>query len=316
MITIFSTVLEGSKFAWGQNNKSFLWLVQSGSRSPIRRNRFPKKLPPSLRHWVLCQSDPSPAHVQLVCWQHLGQHVWSFLFGVDLCQNKVLFFYLFPKPVISPQDVIGPRMVGRILRKVDNTLTVVVESECILLNTQLSDEVLHPNYFLSSFYCLHVLRFCGWQCHKLMQPRLPWDGSPCRGHDVSKMDRLVSISANMSELVKPSNKGLPEPNWRHTLEVHHRYRSIHLTTAQCSLPEFLMNWFTTPTVYFMSGMVYTIAYIMLPTSHTLFYHLSLSYKNFSEASSINLFIWNLDIGWRSYEFFSPPKSPNPRLAFF
>ena len=77
------------------------------------------------------------------------------------------------------------------------------------------------------------------------------------------VDRLVSTLDDMFESVKPSNKGLPELNQRHTLDVPLRYRCIHLMTTQCSLPGFLMKRSTTPITYAMSGLLDTIAYIRL-----------------------------------------------------
>ena len=55
------------------------------------------------------------------------------------------------------------------------------------------------------------------------------------------VDHLVSTSADMSELVKPSNRGLLELKRRHTLEVPFMYQSIHLTVAQWYVPGLLMN---------------------------------------------------------------------------
>ena len=43
--------------------------------------------------------------------------------------------------MVSPMDMLGPRVVSGILRKVDGTLVVVVESKFLLLDPQLSDEV-------------------------------------------------------------------------------------------------------------------------------------------------------------------------------
>ena len=57
--------------------------------------------------------------------------------------------------------MLGPQVVGRVLRKLDGTLTIAMETEFILLNSQLSDEVLHPYYLLVGFYNRHILRFCG-----------------------------------------------------------------------------------------------------------------------------------------------------------
>ena len=58
-------------------------------------------------------------------------------------------------------DVLGPRVVGDILRKVDDTLVVTVESEFLFPNSQLSNELLHLNYFLPGFNDDNVFGFRG-----------------------------------------------------------------------------------------------------------------------------------------------------------
>ena len=55
------------------------------------------------------------------------------------------------------------------------------------------------------------------------------------------VDRLESTSPNISESVKPSSIGFPEPYLRHTLKVPFRYLNIHFTTAQCSFPRLLLS---------------------------------------------------------------------------
>ena len=80
---------------------------------------------------------------------------------MDLCQSKFLAFYLLPEPMVSPLDMFGPRVVSHVLCKVDGAFIVVIESEFIFSNSQLSDEVLHPDYFLAGFYNRHILRFRG-----------------------------------------------------------------------------------------------------------------------------------------------------------
>ena len=57
--------------------------------------------------------------------------------------------------------MLGLGVVGCVLCKVDGTLTVIVESEFVLLNSQLSDEVLHLDYFLVGFYHCHAFHFRG-----------------------------------------------------------------------------------------------------------------------------------------------------------
>ena len=61
-------------------------------------------------------------------------------------------------------DMLGPRVVGDILRKVDGTLVITMESEFVLPNSQLSNELLHPDYLLAGFRRRHILGFRGPQC--------------------------------------------------------------------------------------------------------------------------------------------------------
>ena len=63
--------------------------------------------------------------------------------------------------MISPPDVFGPQVVKDIFRMVDGTLVIRVELEFLLLNSQLSDELLHPDYFPAGFHCSHILSFRG-----------------------------------------------------------------------------------------------------------------------------------------------------------
>ena len=72
--------------------------------------------------------------------------------------------------MVPPLDVFGPQVVGSIFRKVDGTLIIVVESEFLLPNSQLSNKLFHPYYFLTGFCCGHILGFRGRQLHGLLQP--------------------------------------------------------------------------------------------------------------------------------------------------
>ena len=78
------------------------------------------------------------------------------------------FRLLTLEPMISPLDVFGPRVVGSIFRKVNDTLVIAMELKFLLLNSQLYDELLHPDYFLTGFRCGHILGFRGRQCHRLL----------------------------------------------------------------------------------------------------------------------------------------------------
>ena len=46
--------------------------------------------------------------------------------------------------MIPALDMLRPGVVRRVLGKVDGTLTVAIEPVFILLDTELTDEVLHP----------------------------------------------------------------------------------------------------------------------------------------------------------------------------
>ena len=58
-------------------------------------------------------------------------------------------------------DMFRRGVVGCVLRKVDDTLTIAIELVFMLPNAELTDEVLHPQYFLASFHNRHVLRLRG-----------------------------------------------------------------------------------------------------------------------------------------------------------
>ena len=154
--------------SWSRNQFSISVSVSASAEFTTRLGSiFPshpegpvsKKTPPSLQHGVFHQSDSLLAHIQLSSRQHLRQHV-RFSFGrVDLHHRKLIFFYSLSKPMIPPLDVFGARVVGDIFRKMDDTLVIAVKLEFVLRNSQLSDELLHPNYFLADFRYSHILGF-------------------------------------------------------------------------------------------------------------------------------------------------------------
>ena len=65
--------------------------------------------------------------------------------------------------------MLRPGVVRRVLSKEDGTLTVAKEPVFILPNAELTDEVLHPQYFPAGFHNRHELRLrgCG---SRLLQP--------------------------------------------------------------------------------------------------------------------------------------------------
>ena len=63
---------------------------------------------------------------------------------MDLRQHELSFLYSLPDPVIPPLDMLRPGVVGHVLRKVDDTLIVAIETVFLLPDTELTDEVLHP----------------------------------------------------------------------------------------------------------------------------------------------------------------------------
>ena len=57
--------------------------------------------------------------------------------------------------------MLRPGVIRRVLGKVDGTLIVAKEPVFILPNAELTDEILHPQYFLAGFHSRHVLRLRG-----------------------------------------------------------------------------------------------------------------------------------------------------------
>ena len=53
---------------------------------------------------------------------------------MDLYQSRVFIFYPLLEPMISPLDVLGPGVVGRILRKMDGTFGIAIEPEFLMLD--------------------------------------------------------------------------------------------------------------------------------------------------------------------------------------
>ena len=78
---------------------------------------------PFTRHGMPCQSNSLPTCVQLVGCQHLGQHIRPVLLCVDLRQHELSFFHSLLDPMVPALDVLRPRMVCSVFRKVDVSLS-------------------------------------------------------------------------------------------------------------------------------------------------------------------------------------------------
>ena len=151
-------------------------------------------------------------------------------------------------------DVLEPRVVGGVLCKVDGTF------DC-------RNRVRIPNSSIKSFLQMMSLSASTTATYSASVVHSATDFYSLDCHDTAPpayfmtypdVDRLVSTSTDMYESVKPSNRGLLEPNPRQQLVGPFRYWCIHLTIAKCSLHVLLMNQLTTLTANPMSGRVHTL----------------------------------------------------------
>ena len=94
----------------------------------------------------------------------------------------------------------------------------------------------------------------------------------------------------MSESVKPSSIGFPNPYLRQTFEVPFKYLSIHFIATQCSRPGLLIYQLTALIANAMSDLVQIIAYIKVPTTDAFgtFRISALSFSPFGHCLAFNL----------------------------
>ena len=110
--------------------------------------------------------------------------------------------------MVSSFDVLGHGLVGHVHHKVDGTLSVTVKlvSSCWISSSLMKSfiEITSLQPSTSAIYSASVFDsvtdFYSLDCH---------DTDPAWVITYQDGDQLVSTSANISEAVKPSSKGLP-----------------------------------------------------------------------------------------------------------
>ena len=73
-----------------------------------------------------------------------GKQVNLLIIGVNKLKSESTIFDKLPNEVMSNLYVFGSRMLNRILRDVNGTSIVTVDSEMLLTNTIIMEEFLHP----------------------------------------------------------------------------------------------------------------------------------------------------------------------------
>ena len=64
--------------------------------------------------------------------------------GVNKLKSESTIFDKLPNEVMSNLYVFGPKMLNRILRDINGTGIVTIDSEMFLTNTIITEEFLHP----------------------------------------------------------------------------------------------------------------------------------------------------------------------------
>ena len=73
-----------------------------------------------------------------------GKQVNLLIIGVNKLKSESTIFDKLPNEVMSNLYVFGSRMLNQILRDVNGTSIVTVDSEMLLTNTIIMEEFLHP----------------------------------------------------------------------------------------------------------------------------------------------------------------------------
>ena len=76
--------------------------------------------------------------------ERFGKQVNLLIIGVNELKCESTIFDKLPNEVISNLYVFSSRMLNRILRDVNGTSIVTIDSEMILTNTIIMEEFLHP----------------------------------------------------------------------------------------------------------------------------------------------------------------------------
>ena len=76
--------------------------------------------------------------------ERFGKQVSLLIIGVNKLKSESTIFDKLPNEVMSNLYVFGSRMLNRILRDVNDTGIVTIDSEMFLTNTIIMKEFLHP----------------------------------------------------------------------------------------------------------------------------------------------------------------------------
>ena len=76
--------------------------------------------------------------------KRFGKQVSLLIIGVNKLKSESTIFDKLPNKVMSNLYVFGSRMLNRILRNVNGTSIVIVDSEMLLSNTIIMEKFLHP----------------------------------------------------------------------------------------------------------------------------------------------------------------------------
>ena len=76
--------------------------------------------------------------------KRFGKQVSLLIIGVNKLKSKSTIFDKLPNEVMSNLYVFGSRMLNRILRDVNGTSVVTINSKMLLTNTIIMEEFLHP----------------------------------------------------------------------------------------------------------------------------------------------------------------------------
>ena len=73
-----------------------------------------------------------------------GKQISLLIIGVNELKSESTIFDKLPNKVMSNLYVFSPRMLNRILRDINGTGIVIIDSKMLLTNTIIMKEFLHP----------------------------------------------------------------------------------------------------------------------------------------------------------------------------
>ena len=200
---------------------------------------------------------------QILLRQWLCHHIWLVLRYMYILNLQQLLLKHVSYPMIPHINMLGFRMVRRILCQVNDTLTVIVH------NKYLSQYTINMSYFTpNSCRKFFIHKFSLQPSVIAIYSILVVDkATHCWSLDYQETAPLVKVSKypdkDFLELTSPA---MSPPKYKYALEVPLRYLRIHFPIVQCSLPRLERNRLITLTAWAISGLVQTVAYIKLPTA--------------------------------------------------